>query len=58
MNVELEEARERNQQLNLQVIELEAPERILETAVSRLGMTRPPERTYLCLLYTSDAADE
>lgn len=47
VNVELEEARERNQQLNLQVIELEAPERILETAVSRLGMTRPPERTYL-----------
>ena len=47
VNLELETARERNQQLNLQVIELEAPERILDTAVSRLGMTRPPERTYL-----------
>ena len=47
VNVELEQERERNQQLTLQVIELEAPERILETAVSRLGMTRPEERTYL-----------
>lgn len=44
---DLSEARELNQQLRLEVIELEAPERILETAVTRLGMTRPAERTYL-----------
>lgn len=47
VTVELDVQRERNQQLRLQVIELEAPERILDTAVSRLGMTRPEERTYL-----------
>ena len=47
VNVQLDEARELNQQLSLQVIELEAPERILDTAVTRLGMTRPTERTYL-----------
>jgi len=47
INAELELAREHNQQLRLEVIELEAPERILETAVNRLGMTRPAERTYL-----------
>jgi cell division protein FtsL len=44
---ELAQARERNQQLRLEVIELEAPERILETATTRLGMVRPEERTYL-----------
>ncbi len=36
-----------NQELRLEVIELEAPARILETAVDRLGMIRPEERTYL-----------
>ncbi|MFT7473432.1 MAG: cell division protein FtsL [Verrucomicrobiales bacterium] len=44
---DLVEVRERNQQLRLQVIELEAPERILDTAVNRLGMVRPDERNYL-----------
>ena len=44
---DLVEVRERNQQLRLQVIELEAPERILDTAVLRLGMVRPDERKYL-----------
>lgn len=47
VNVELEQAREQHQQLRLEVIELQAPERILATAVERLGMTRPAERTYL-----------
>lgn len=47
VDTELSQARERNQQLRLEVIELEAPERILETATSRLGMVRPDERTYL-----------
>ena len=47
VNSELSVARERNQELRLRVIELEAPERILDTAVSRLGMIRPDERTYL-----------
>ena len=47
VNAELESAREENQRLRLEVIELEAPERILETAVDRLGMTRPAERSYL-----------
>ena len=47
VNVELAVERELNQQLRLEVIELEAPERILDTAVTRLGMTRPEERTYL-----------
>ena len=47
VNAELELAREHNQRLRLEVIELEAPERILETAVDRLGMTRPAERSYL-----------
>jgi cell division protein FtsL len=47
VNSDLAEARERNQQLRLEVIELEAPERILDTAVTRLGMVRPDERTYL-----------
>lgn len=36
-----------NQELRLEVIELESPERILDTAVRRLGMIRPEERTYL-----------
>ena len=47
VNSDLAEARERNQQLQLEVIELEAPERILDAAVTRLGMVRPDERTYL-----------
>lgn len=47
VNSDLDVQRERNRQLRLQVIELEAPERILETAVTRLGMTRPEERNYL-----------
>lgn len=44
---ELDEQRELNQRLRLQVIELEAPERIRDTAVARLGMVRPAERIYL-----------
>ncbi len=47
VNAELSEAREVNRKLRLEVIELEAPERILDTAVDRLGMIRPEERTYL-----------
>lgn len=47
VNGELAEAREVNQQLRLEVIELEAPERILEAATTRLGMVRPDERTYV-----------
>lgn len=47
VNSELVEARELNQTLRLEVIELEAPERILETAITRLGMVRPDERTYV-----------
>jgi len=47
VNSELVDAREQNQRLRLQVIELEAPERILETAITRLGMVRPDERTYV-----------
>lgn len=47
VNSELSVAREHNQHLRLAVIELESPERILDTAVSRLGMIRPTERTYL-----------
>ena len=44
---ELDVERERNQQLRLQVIELEAPKRIIDTATTNLGMIRPDERTYL-----------
>lgn len=48
VNAELNIERERNQQLRLEVIELEAPKRILDTATSRLGMVRPEAgRTYL-----------
>ena len=47
ISVELSEERALNQALRLDVIELEAPERILETASSRLGMIRPTARTYL-----------
>ncbi len=36
-----------NQELWLEVVELESPERILEAATSQLGMIRPGERTYL-----------
>ena len=36
-----------NQELRLEVIELESPERILEAASNRLGMIRPAERVYL-----------
>lgn len=47
VNNELADARELNQSLRLEVIELEAPERILETAITRLGMVRPEERNYV-----------
>jgi len=47
VTTDLTNARERNQQLRLEVIELEAPKRILDTAVTRLGMVRPDERVYL-----------
>lgn len=44
---ELDVERAINQELRLEVIELEAPERILEAASTQLGMIRPAERTYL-----------
>ncbi len=44
---ELDEERERNQELRVAVIELEAPDRIMTTAEERLGMTRPQVRRYL-----------
>lgn len=47
VSAEISQERERNQQLNLQVIELESPERILESAIGDLGMIRPGQRTYL-----------
>lgn len=47
VNADLSVERERNQHLRLNVIELEAPKRILDTATTRLGMVRPDERTYL-----------
>lgn len=47
VNADLSVERERNQQLRLDVIELEAPKRILDAATTRLGMVRPDERTYL-----------
>ena len=47
VSAELSAERAINQELRLEVIELEAPVRILETAVDRLGMVRPAERTYL-----------
>jgi cell division protein FtsL len=47
VNRELAEAQEENQRLRLEVIELEAPDRILDSAVERIGMIRPDERRYL-----------
>lgn len=47
VNADLSVAREENQRLRLEVIELEAPKRILEAATNRLDMVRPEERTYL-----------
>ena len=47
VNADLNVERERNQELRLDVIELEAPKRIIETASTRLGMIRPDERSYL-----------
>ena len=47
VNQHLEIAREENQRLRLLEIELEAPERILDVAVERLGMVRPTQRRYL-----------
>lgn len=47
VNSDLSVAREENQQLRLEVIELEAPKRILEAATNRLDMVRPEQRTYL-----------
>lgn len=47
INADLFEQEERNRELRLDVIELESPERILDTAVSRLGMVRPTDRNYL-----------
>lgn len=44
---ELSAERALNQELRLEVVELESPERILDAAVRRLGMIRPDERTYL-----------
>lgn len=43
----LEVAREENQRLRLQVLELEAPDRVLSVAIGRLAMIRPDERRYL-----------
>lgn len=47
VHADLSVERERNQQLRLTVIELEAPKRILDTATTRLGMVRPEQRAYL-----------
>ena len=47
VSAEIAEAHALNQQLRLDVIELESPERILESAITELGMIRPGERTYL-----------
>ena len=47
VSAELSEERATNQELRLEVIELESPERILEAAANRLGMVRPAERIYL-----------
>lgn len=47
VNRELDEARDENRRLRLEVIELEAPDRILDSAVERIGMIRPDERRYL-----------
>lgn len=47
INQELRIEQERNQDLRLLVIELEAPDRILDAAGDRLGMLRPRERRYL-----------
>ena len=47
INVELEVAREQNRQLRFVLIELEAPERVIDVAEQRLGMVRPDRREYL-----------
>lgn len=47
VNADLNAERALNQELRLEVIELESPERILDAAVTRLGMVRPEQRTYL-----------
>ncbi|MGI9606806.1 MAG: hypothetical protein ACR2P0_11770 [Acidimicrobiales bacterium] len=47
VNRELAVAREENQRLRLLEIELEAPERIQDAALTRIGMTRPDQRRYL-----------
>ena len=47
VNAGLNTERALNQELRLEVIELESPERILDAAVTRLGMVRPAQRTYL-----------
>jgi len=47
VNRELRLEQERNQDLRLVVLELEAPDRIMDAAGDRLGMLRPRERRYL-----------
>jgi len=47
VNVELEVARDINRQLRFTLIELEAPERVIDVAQDRLGMVRPNRREYL-----------
>ena len=47
VNIELEVAREQNRQLRFALIELEAPERVIDVAEQRLGMIRPDRREYL-----------
>lgn len=44
---ELEVARDENQRLRLTVLEMEAPGRVQDVALGRLGMIRPIERRYL-----------
>lgn len=44
---ELDIARDENQHLRLSVLELEAPGRVQDVALGRLGMIRPVERQYL-----------
>ncbi len=47
INGQLSDAREENRRLRLDVMELEAPERVLQGAVEDLGMVRPDARRYL-----------
>lgn len=47
VNRELDIARDENQRLRLTVLDMEAPGRVQDVALGRLGMIRPIERQYL-----------